>query len=412
MQSAYKAAHSTETALLRITNDVLSDLDDKKGVVLVLLDLSAAFDTIDHRLLLERLHVSLGISGTVLAWFSSYLSSRTNSIFINNQCSSPSEIEFGVPQGSVLGPILFTIYTKPLSSIISSFGLKYHFYADDTQIYISFETNNSESFDDSLSKVEGCVKAVKNWMSVNMLKLNDEKTEVLFITSSFYQKSLRSCSLLVDQTPVSPSKSARNIGVVFDDKMQMNSHINSICKTAHFHLRKIGTIRKYLTQDACATLVHSVISSRLDYCNSLLAELPSSSYHKLQRVLNTAARIVSLRPKREPITPVLRSLHWLPVKQRVVFKVLLLVFRCVHGTAPSYLCDILKTRSITSHMRLRSSNEVILKHKIPRTRYGARAFSVCGPILWNKLPSEIKIVQSYSSFKNKLKTLLFKEAFF
>ena len=152
MQSAYKTGYSTESALLRIQNDILHDLDKKRGVILVLLDFSAAFDTIDHDLLLQRLEESLGVTGTVLQWFSSYLKGRTSVISIDKQKSDPAQSKHGVPQGSVLGPILFTIYTMPLAKIISHHKLNYHFYADDTQLYLSFDAKLSTSLNQSVEK--------------------------------------------------------------------------------------------------------------------------------------------------------------------------------------------------------------------------------------------------------------------
>ena len=409
LQSAYKPGHSTESALTRIQNDILLDLDDKKALILVLLDLSAAFDTIDHSILMQRLQNRLGITGNALAWFSSYLSDRNSSISIDGKLSSPSSCRFGVPQGSVLGPILFTIYTMPISAIISSFDLKYHFYADDTQLYLSFNPKKSESFDHALSRMEMCIRAIKTWMSHNMLQLNDKKTEVLFIASPHFQKSLPSQTLMVDTTNVSRSQSASNIGVIFDHEMSMKNHIASTSKMCHFHLRNIGSIRKYLTEDACKTLIHSLISSRLDYCNSLLVNLPSSTLEPLQRVLNTAARIVSLRPKREHITPVLRALHWLPVRQRITFKILLITFRCIYGLAPKYLSELLKVHEHKRH--LRSSGTTQLDYNIPNTKYGERAFSTSGPILWNSLPVNVRQTESLGVFKTGIKTFLFNEAF-
>ena len=124
--------------------------------------------------------------------------------------------------------------------------------------------------------------------------------------------------------------------------MLLKQHISTVCQTDFFHLRSIGQIRRYLTEDSCTTLVHSLVSTRIDYCNSLLVNLPACSLQKLQRVLNTAARIVSLRPKRDDISPVLTSLHWLPIEHRIHYKIILFVFRCLHNLAPSYLSKLLK----------------------------------------------------------------------
>lgn len=409
MQSAYKIAHSTESALIKVQNDILLQLDKQRGVILILLDLSAAFDTIDHQILFDRLATRLGITGTALAWFQSYLSQRSSAVFINNTSSSHSSFTCGVPQGSVLGPIIFTLYTSPLADIIKSHGLEYHFYADDSQVYISFNAKSESDLYEIIPKVENCALAIKHWMTLNMLKLNDDKTEVLFITSPYFQKSLPNMSIKIDQTDIKPSSCARNIGVIFNQCSDMTDHITSVCRGSFFQLRTLGSIRRYLTPESCATLVHSFITAKLDYCNSLLAGVPDCQIKRLQRIQNTAARIVSRRPRREHISPILASLHWLPIRQRIKYKILVFVFKALHGTAPSYLCDLIHLHHPAR--QLRSSVLVTLSVTKVKTKYGARAFSVYGPTLWNSLPSGIAQSGSLDVFKYQLKTYLFREAF-
>ena len=241
------------------------------------------------------------------------------------------------------------------------------------------------------------------------LKLNDDKTEVLFIASPFFQKQIDCNVFMVDKTAVKPSRSARNIGVIFDNTLDMSDHITQICRISNYHLRNIGSIRKFITTDACSKLMHAFVTSRIDYCNSLLYGLPSNQISRLQRVLNTAAHIVSLTKKYEHISPVLLSLHWLPVEQRIKYKVLLFIFYAVHNTAPSYLSDII---TIYQPKRtLRSSNKMLLAIPKSCTSYGDRAFTVCGPTLWNGLPESIRDSHSLENFKSKVKTFLFKEAY-
>ena len=175
LQSAYEKFHSTETALLKVQNDLLMSIDADGGAILVLLDLSAAFDTIDHSVLLNRLS-DLGIHGAVLSWFKSYLTGRRQSVKIKGQRSSERDLPFGVPQGSVLGPILFTIYTIPLGNIARSHGLLYHLYADDNQLYLSFRPLDPASLKCSLDSVLKCVDEIKEWLSANFLKFNGDKT--------------------------------------------------------------------------------------------------------------------------------------------------------------------------------------------------------------------------------------------
>ena len=250
---------------------------------------------------------------------------------------------------------------------------------------------------------------IKIWMSKKILKLNDDKTEVLYISSPYFQKSLPNPILKIDQSSITPTTSARNIGVIFDNCDQMREHITSVCRASHFHLRNIGSIRRYLTPETCATLVHSLISSKLDYCNSLLIELPETQINRLQRIQNSAARIVSLRPRHEHITPVLENLHWLPVQQRIMFKVVLFVFKCLNGLAPliSRNSSLLKkTRAVVNY-----DPNGCLQEKKTNNEFGDRAFSICGPVLWNRLPKCMKEINSLDKFKKELKTHLFKEAF-
>ena len=177
-QSAYRKFHSTETALLKIHNDILSLMDDGRVTALTLLDLSAAFDTIDHTTLLRRLGNWFGVSGKALDWFKPYLTGRSQRIKLGNCLSSISDLSFGVPQGSVLGSLLFTLYTTPLSSLVSGHAIPHHLYADDSQLCVSFSSGDSAAV---LNGLQSCLASVQSWMSTNKLKLNPDKTEFLLI---------------------------------------------------------------------------------------------------------------------------------------------------------------------------------------------------------------------------------------
>ena len=177
-QSAYRKFHSTETALLKNHNDILSLMDDGRVTALTLLDLSAAIDIIDHTVPLRRLGDWFGVSGKALDWFKSYLTGRSQRIKLGNYLSSRYDISFGVPKGSVLGLLLFTLHTTPFSSLMSGHAIPHHLYGDDSQLYVSFSSGNSAA---ALNGIQSCLAPVQSWMSTNKLKLNPDKTEFLLI---------------------------------------------------------------------------------------------------------------------------------------------------------------------------------------------------------------------------------------
>jgi hypothetical protein len=280
-QSAYRKFYSTETALLRIQNDLLLAIDKRKLSALVLLDLSAAFDTIDHGILLERLFSSFGITGSALSLLSSYLTNRTQSLSINGHSSLPSPMQTGVPQGTVLGPLLFTLYTTPLGHILSSIPISCHFYADDTQLYISFE---SLTADDSLTILSSVLESVHAYLTSNRLSVNPSKTEYRIIGTHQQRSKLLSSSISFQGILLTPTDSTRNLGVLFDKDLSFKNHISAICKTSYCHIRQLQQVRSSIDTNSAIILANSLVSSILDFCNSLYYGLPAISLDRLQKV--------------------------------------------------------------------------------------------------------------------------------
>ena len=319
-QSAYKQLHSTETALLEIHTDVLTAMDSGKVTALTLLDLSAAFDTIDHSIFLQRLEMWYGFGGVVISWLRSYLSDRFQSVKLDHCLSKNGTLPFGVPQGSVLGPLLFSLYTGPLSRAIASQSVPHHLYADDTQLYISFSADNSES---SFYHLQQCLVSIQDWMTTNKLKLNPNKTEFLLIGHEHQRikyLSMFLVTLLGSETH--PSKTDRNLGIVFDENFNFRTRINNICKLSYYRIRDLRRIRKHLNLDQGKWLASALVSSQLHYCNSLLHGVAVRDMFKLQRVQNCPARVVTRAGCFAPSTPLCHPLHWLPISFRIQFKIL------------------------------------------------------------------------------------------
>ena len=403
MQSAYRKFHSTETALIKVSNDLLLALDKGDEAVVVLLDFSSAFDTIDHVVALKRLQRTYGINELALQMLKTYLVGWTQIVKVNSSYSAPFSVQSGVPQGSVMGPLEFILYTGPLAEVIKSHqGVKHVMYADDTQLYVVIQHGKH---DESLKRLSECVAEVKVWSSRNKLKLNESKTEILQVTSQFRQPTPLPNNCIVND--ISPSTSVRDLGVVMDHELNLQKHINNTCRSAAFGICKIGKLRRFLDQANTERLVHAFVTTHLDYCNSLYVNLPQTHIAPLQRIQNTAARLVSRTKKSDHITPVLRSLHWLPMVQRIQFKVLTITYKVKHGLAPKYISELLVPKNPSRV--LRSSSSIHLQFSpgpIPRTRYGSRAFAVAAPQLWNKLPLHIRSSPSLDTFKTRLKTHL------
>ncbi len=292
-QSAYRSGHSTETALLRVKSNIMSALDNRRAVFLVLLDLSAAFDTIDHGVFLSRLSNIFGISGSVCKWFESYLCNRSNRVKVAGALSDPQTLNFGLPQGSVIGPQSFSFYTHPVANIIKCYkNVMFHFYADDTQLYISFDPRNQCEVNDALSSLSNCILSIMKWMANNMLQLNETKTEFFIAASPCFMDLLSSVTLKVGSEVIPPAKTTRNLGVVFDQSMRMSIQVSSVSSAVNVHLRNLSRIRSFLTQSACQNAIRAIVTSRLDYANSLLAGLSSKDTQRLQRLQNCAAKLI------------------------------------------------------------------------------------------------------------------------
>ena len=338
MQSAYRKYHSTETALIRVVNDIQRAVDDQcESVSLVLLDLSAAFDTIDHEILLERLRFRYGFSNLVLRWFISYLIERPQRIVLDKFSSQPRRLSCGVLQGSVLATVLFSLYISPLEDVIMVHGLNAMMYADDSQLYIIMRQSYRAT---ALEDLTLCFQEIMSWNVSNMLKCNPKKTEIIHFSSRFSPANPIP-SINVGDSSITPSNEVKDLGVTLERHLTLKTHINNICRSASRSIHQIGKIRIFLSRSATERLIHAFVSSKLDYCNSILLGFPFYELQKLQRLQNTAARLSNRAKKSAHITPVLKSLHWRPVKERIIFKILLVTYKILHGLAPAYLNEVL-----------------------------------------------------------------------
>ncbi|KAF7246415.1 Serine/threonine-protein kinase RIO3 [Varanus komodoensis] len=373
-QSGFRPGYGTESALVALYDDLCREKDRGSASLLVLLDLSAAFDTIDHGILLDRL-AGLGVGGTALQWFCSYLNGRFQKVVLGDYGSAPWQLCHGVPQGSILSPLLFNIYMKPLGEVVRRCGLRNHQYADYTQLYLSFSTNPGEA----VAVLNWCLAEVMGWMRANKLKLNPDKTEVLLVGGSGFREG--ELNLVLNRVALPPRDKVRSLGVLLDPELSLEAQVTAAARSAFLQLRLIHQLRPYLECDCLATVTHALVTSRLDFCNALYVGLPLKMVRTLQLVQNRAARLLMGTGRYVHMTPVLRQLHWLPIEVRAQFKVLVMTYKALNGLGPGYLKEHL--RPYMPSCPLRSAGEALLREpsvkEIRRVVTRRRAFSAVAP---------------------------------
>ena len=285
-------------------NDVLLNMDAQKVTLLDLLDLSAAFDTVRHDILLDRLRSSLGVTEKGFNWFKSNLSDRAQRVAVNGGLSDTFPLAQGVPHGSCPGPLMFTVYTSELFDIVGGRLPSVHSYADDTELNLAFSPNVQGDDASAVKAMCDCIIDLRKWMIRDRLMLNDDKTEFLLLGTKQQLAKVDINSITVGESVVNTKPVVRNLGSWFDSQLSMSTHISKLCSSAFFHLHNISRIRKFLSREETKTfLVHALVTSRVDYFNSLLYSLPASQLNKVQRVLNTAAKLVCCAQRFSHITP-------------------------------------------------------------------------------------------------------------
>ena len=312
---------------------------------------------VDHKILLQRLESSYGIKGVPLLWLQSYLSGRTQMVIAGNSRPNWVPVFLGVPQGSVLGPLLFILYTADVTSLFPSHSATGHLFADDVQAYVHGSPSTQLIL---VRRIQALSHDLHLWMSSNRLSLNSNKTQLIWLGTPQQIKQI-DCLLLSQTFPqFTFSTSVRDLGV------------------------SLSTM---------TSIVHAFVCSRIDYCNSLLIGLPKVRLSPIQSVLNAAARLIARLPKYSHISSfMINQLHWHPLSARIQYKVLSLVLKSKLGLAPMYLSDLIRSPlSASSHRPLRSLDRADLF--VPRARTTiaqTRSFTIIGPSLWNSLPSTLR----------------------
>ena len=326
-------------------------MENKIIAAVTVMDLSVAFDTVSNELLLTVLREQFGINDVAINWYENYLKPRCFKVCISGKYSAQKTMDFSVPQASTQEAYLFICYASTLNEIIPK-SLTLNGFADDHSIRKSFrpkapKTNSSSvttDEDDTITIMQNSMLDIKSWMDAMKLKLNETKTEFIYFGGKHQLAKTRRHTININGKRIQCTDKIKYLGGHLDSSLTFKDHIIAKSKAATINIIKISNIRKYLNQDTCHKLVISLVLSHLDYSNSLLSGLPDSSIKILQKVQNSAARLVLGRNAKHSSMENTKQLHWLPIKQCIDYKVLTLVHKCLHQKAPKYLQGLLKKK--------------------------------------------------------------------
>ena len=397
-QSGFRSGYSTDTCLIHLTDFIRTEMDKGHVIGMILLDLQKAFDTVDHSILLMKLRAA-GLGDDILRWFQSYLSDRHQLVDVSGTHSATAPITCGVPQGSILGPLLFLIYVNDMSAVVKN---KLLLYADDSGILVSGKCKSS---------VETSLKAdlhlVSQWLVDNKLSLHLGKTESILFGSKHRIRSNSALDITCNGTTIQPTSAVKYLGASIDQTLSFDSMARSVLKKANARLKYLYRKKGYLTQHTKKLLVMALIQCHFDYaCPIWYNGLSQLLKTKLQTTQNKLMRFVLDLDARSHIGPEhFKSLNWLPVNKRVDQIILCHVFKIKNGIAPDYMGNHFIPQESVHSYRTRLSHKGAFA--VPKVKgFGSKSFFFSGISLWNKLPASLAQTEKINVFKILVKKFL------
>ena len=396
MQFGFRTGHSTDHALISLTETIKASLDKKRFGCGIFIDLQKAFDTVNHDILLKKLE-HYGIRGTALNWFKSYLSNRKQFVSINGHSSSLANISCGVPQGSVLGPLLFLIYINDLPD--SSHFLSFFLFADDTNIYC--ESDNLELL---TKKVNRELKKVKLWLDSNKLALNIEKTNWVLFHSPWKKLTVHN-NLKIGKQYIQRTKYVKFLGVLMDEHLTWKYHTTELCKKLSKTAGIFFKVRHYVPLPTLISLYNSLFLPFLNYGISAWGMTYESYLDPLFKLQKKILRCIKFEPFSSSSTPIFQSLKFLKVEDILHLNILTFVYKSINKLSPSCFHDYFQPNSSVHRIGTRQATRGDLFKSFKNTTlYGLQSIQFFGSKLWNTLPLFIRVASSVVVFRSKLKS--------
>lgn len=400
IQSGFRKSHGTHTALLKVLNDIVVATDKSLLTFLVLLDQSKAFDLVNHELLIAKLKY-IGFGSAACDWVSSYLTDRYQRVVISNtDCSNLEAIRAGVPQGSILGPLFFSVYIFDIHKMLHCADV--HLYADDIQVYYSFQLKDFKQAID-LMNIE--LDSIANFCEKHGLRLNHGKTKALCIGPSrrhSNQPNQLNLSLCIKSESIEWVTSVKNLGIVIDNKLSFDDQIQHVCRVTMWKLKSLYSFKKFLSSDVKLKLVQSLIYPHIFYCGFIYYDfLPQYNKLRLQRIQNACIRFVCNIPYRNHVTPYIKNICEMKVHNRMYYLYAVFLYKLLHTGVPVYLFVLLRRRSDVHSVNIRTDSFTVPPHHTNRFR---GCFCYCAPVLLNKFLEYLNL--SLSQFKSAVRSLL------
>ena len=392
-QSGFRPKHSTVSALIQMCDNWLSNMDVGKINCVVFLDIRKAFDSINHEILLNKMNLNFGISGNALKWFDSYIKDREQQCIVNGQLSSSKKIICGVPQGSILGPLLFLLYINDMPDSLNNTTPS--LYADDSEIYAS-----SDNSSDLISKLNEDLKNLSRWMRKNKLQIHPTKSKYMFIGSSYNIKN-NICNepIQSNSTPVPRVTNYKCLGVNLDDKLCWDSHIEMICKKVAAGIAAIKRVKPFVPPEMLKIIYNALVQPYFDYCSPLWDNCGIGLKEKLQKYQNRAARILTGATYDIRTADVFETLAWETLEKRRDYLKSIFMYKILNNlAAPNLNRMFYKMSNCPISYNLRNSDTDLVLPQ-PKTEFKKRSFSYNGAFLWNNLSVEAKKANTLTSFK-------------
>ena len=402
-QSAYRKHHNTQTCLHRVVDDWLENVGDNLLTGVCLLDIKKCFDSINHELLLYKLDC-YGIRENESRFFSSYLSNRKQAVKCKEIISNDKMITVGVPQGSVLGPILFMMFINDISQHIH-LGTA-NLYADDCIIYCSGVT-----FDDVQSNLQKCIDDVSLWYAGNKLVLNAEKSNSMLITSKYKHQNVlndKELEIIINDCKIRQVKNCEYLGITIEESLSWEDHINKLCSSLTRKVGMLSRLRKSTPQDIMKRIYMSTVQPCIDYAISIWGNTTNINLDKVQRIQNYAARVITSQFDYINVRgiEIVNALGWFNVRQRFYYFNVLLMFKCIHGLAPLYISNNVLMECEMVSRSLRSCESMNIYVPYCENFYQSKTFATTAGKFWNNLPKVLQNICDITLFKSELKKFI------